>query len=575
MSLFANHGSYPEPWQLLICTSSTTTEELSIFIKRSFFASNNGYENHLFCIANLELLDFELQYNLVNQIRLMREHHDQEKDYLLALICCREAGTHHHILDQFFLDVHATNGLSTETMKGIYQELCQNVTRVSSDLSGQGKTEYIKEESFIKEKFPRSFLISDDMDFGRLVRQFKECKLRPVESLHINIVSSNYPEDVNMFLFELLTLGIVSTNVDIACLPLSETPTYIFIEIASTTGQRLLNSLPMAGYLIPKHLVWDIKSLKISQVISSPIQVACNYLDLYDRKEIDTKEILFRTNNAIKNPLSVERCQNLIENYFFNQNSAGISSFRFVEIFVNVLADQLVRLSSSQFFTVENLKLMVKENNIRSLIVGTLMDVSKDFATRSIKTKAAQLESISMTADDDEENARLGTIVQWDDSNHLMLFFNSQAPDTISALYRDRTKVPDNVKVLLRSQIIGDKSTWELDNYNTMSANALLIKLEYLARNSVEPLKLPEYALSGDNLIKMALILLRARANIPVIVCGEAGCGKTSLIAYLANMVEVEFKVLNLHAGINEEIIMSFMNDALKEAKKWRDLVIL
>ena len=37
-------------------------------------------------------------------------------------------------------------------------------------------------------------------------------------------------------------------------------------------------------------------------------------------------------------PLSVERCQNLIEKYFFNQNSAGKSSFRFVEIFVNVLA---------------------------------------------------------------------------------------------------------------------------------------------------------------------------------------------------------------------------------------------
>src|SRR5436190_12525678 len=31
-------------------------------------------------------------------------------------------------------------------------------------------------------------------------------------------------------------------------------------------------------------------------------------------------------------------------------------------------------------------------------------------------------------------------------------------------------------------------------------------------------------------------------------------------------MVEVQFKVLNLHAGINEEIIMKFMDDALKEA---------
>ena len=360
------------------------------------------------------------------------------------------------------------------------------------------------------------------MDFGRLVRKFKECKLRSVESLHINIISSNNPGDVNMFLFELLTLGVVSTNVDIACLPLSETPVNIFIEVASTTEQRLLYSLPTARYLTSRHLTWDIKNLKISQVISSPAQVACNYLDLYDRDEIDTKEILFRTNNAIKNPLPVERCQNLIEKYFFNKNSADISSFRFVEIFVNVLADQLIRLSSSKLLTINNLKLIVKETDIRSLILRTLIDVSKDYATRSTKTKEAQLESIM---DADDENPYY-TIVQWDDSNCLMLFSNPQTPDTISALYRDRAKVPDNIRVLLKSQIVGDKSKWELDDYNTMSPNDLLVKLEYLARRSTEKLELPEYALSGENLIKMALILLRARANIPVVVCGEAGCGK-------------------------------------------------
>ncbi len=380
MSLYANHGSYPEPWQLLICTSSTTLEELTIFIKRSFFASKNGYENHLFCIANLELLDFELQYNLVNQIRSMRELHDQEKDYLLALICCKEAGMHHHILDQFVSDVHATDGLNTESMKEIYKELCQNVIRVSSDLSGQGKTEWIKEDSFTKKKMPRSFLISDGINFGKLVRQFKECKLRPVESLHINIVSSSdkkSSEDINMFLFELLTLGIVSTNVDIACLPHSETPPHIYIEVATTPEQRLLNSLPMAGYLLSQHLTWNIKNLRISQEICSPIQVVCHYLNLYESEEIDTKEILFRTDNAVKEPLPAERCQNLIKKYFFNKNADDISSFRFVEVFVNVLADQLVRLSSSQFFTIDCLKLMVKDINIRSLIVGTLLEFQK------------------------------------------------------------------------------------------------------------------------------------------------------------------------------------------------------
>ncbi|PKY54759.1 hypothetical protein RhiirA4_548384 [Rhizophagus irregularis] len=566
MSLYTNHGYYPEPWQLLICTSSTTMEELTIFIKRSFYASNNGYENHLFCIAKLELLDFELQYNLVNQIRSMREIHNQN-ECLLTLICCRETGMHHHILDQFSPVVHATNGLNANMMREIYRELCQNVIRVSSDLSGQGKTEWIKEASFAKKKIPHSLLISDGMEFGRLVRQFKECRLRPVESLHINIVSSDHPGDVNTFLFELLTLGIVFTNVDIACLPPSETPTYIFIEIASTTKQHLINSLPMASCLLFNHLSWNIKNLRVSQEINSPMQVACNYLNLLDHNEIDAKVTLFRTDKTIKNPLPIERCQNLIAKYFFNnKNAADISSFRFVEIFVNVLADQLVRFSSSLLFTGDNLKL-VEETNIRILVLRNLIDVSRDSAIRSIKIKGAQLKSTSAIDADDEKACR-GTIVQWDDSNHLIVFFNSQTHDTISVLYRDRNKVHENIKTLLKSQVIGDQTKWELDDYNSMPSEALLLKLECLARRTTEKLDLPEYALSGDNLIKMALILLRARANIPVIVCGEAGCGKTSLITYLALIVEVQFLALNLHAGIDEGIIMRFMNDALKKAEK-------
>ncbi|CAG8774789.1 10358_t:CDS:1, partial [Dentiscutata heterogama] len=151
----------------------------------------------------------------------------------------------------------------------------------------------------------------------------------------------------------------------------------------------------------------------------------------------------------------------------------------FVEIFVNVLADQLVRLSSSSFFECENLKLMIKDTNIRSTLVSTLIDVSKDFATRSVKTKAAQLESTST-----DEDARLGTIVQWDDSNHLLVFFLSQTPDSVCALYRDKVKVPQNVRTLLKSQHIGDKS-WELEDYHEMNTKELLEKLECLARKTM------------------------------------------------------------------------------------------
>ncbi|CAG8703637.1 7531_t:CDS:1, partial [Dentiscutata heterogama] len=243
MSLYAVNLNrcYPESWQLLICKASTTAEELLIFTKRCFFAEKNGYGDQLFCIANVENLDFELQYNLVTHIRSLSQ---QERQFNLALICCRENGMHHHILDQFSEYVHITNGLNADSMRNIYKELCPNVFTISSDLSGQGKTEWIKEYSFDNGLIPRSVLVSDGVTFEKLVKQLSETKIKAIESLHLNIVLINHPYDVNMFLFELLTFRVVSNGINIAFIP---SKTLVFIEVASTMNQYLLNSLPITG----------------------------------------------------------------------------------------------------------------------------------------------------------------------------------------------------------------------------------------------------------------------------------------------------------------------------------------
>ncbi|CAG8535691.1 30956_t:CDS:10, partial [Gigaspora margarita] len=569
LSLYANHlckscHLYPEPWQLLMCRATTTAEEISLFIKRCFLASKKGYKDYLFCIAGLEFLDFELQYMLVNDIRYYQE---TENDYYIALICCRENGVHHHILDQFSERVCPTNGLGEYTMTNMYKELCPNVFCVTSDLSGQGKSEYIKNASFEKDLIIRSLLISDNIRFDELVRKLSECKLRSIESMHLNIVSADSPIDVNVFLFELLTFGFVSNKMEIVCLPKC-----IFIEVASTDNDRLLNSIPIAKYLNRVNIKWNINNLAVSREFSSPIQIVSQYLDTYDRNELNEKDIPFTGLRRVNKTIEPNRCHQLVQKYFLNDNDESITSYRFIEIFLKVLADQLIRLSSSSYFTVDNLKLMVGDKDIRTTLMKTLLEVSKDFATRSIATKAAQLES-TLNVDNDQ----LEKIVQWDASNHLLVFFLSQTPDSICALYRNRDNVPDNVKQLLLSQEISnyqvdpsqpeEQKIWELDNYHTMSSSSLLEKLERIARNSMGELKLPNYALSADNLLKMALILLRARANIPVVICGEAGCGKTSLIGFLAAVVEVKFRVLSLHAGIQENQIHKFMVTSTKYAK--------
>ena len=80
-----------------------------------------------------------------------------------------------------------------------------------------------------------------------------------------------------------------------------------------------------------------------------------------------------------------------------------------------------------------------------------------------------------------------------------------------------------------------------------------------------------KYVFTADNFIKMILILLRIRANIPIIMMGETGCGKTSLIKMLSKLMnngsEEKMKVLNIHAGISDNDIINFIDHISEDAR--------
>ncbi|CAG8621874.1 43448_t:CDS:2 [Gigaspora margarita] len=50
LPLFTSHQSFHEPWQILICRSTTTSEEIALFIKRSFISAKNGYKDFYFAL---------------------------------------------------------------------------------------------------------------------------------------------------------------------------------------------------------------------------------------------------------------------------------------------------------------------------------------------------------------------------------------------------------------------------------------------------------------------------------------------------------------------------------------------
>ncbi len=81
------------------------------------------------------------------------------------------------------------------------------------------------------------------------------------------------------------------------------------------------------------------------------------------------------------------------------------------------------------------------------------------------------------------------------------------------------------------------------------------------------------YVITEDNYKKMVLLFYRIKANVPVIIMGETGCGKTSLIIKLSEILnngEKLVEIINIHPGITDEEItknMEKMNETAKSEK--------
>ena len=67
--------------------------------------------------------------------------------------------------------------------------------------------------------------------------------------------------------------------------------------------------------------------------------------------------------------------------------------------------------------------------------------------------------------------------------------------------------------------------------------NSQNINKELLALTEILKIGSDNYVITEDNYKKMVLLIYRIQANVPVIIMGETGCGKTSLIIKLNQLL--------------------------------------
>ena len=114
------------------------------------------------------------------------------------------------------------------------------------------------------------------------------------------------------------------------------------------------------------------------------------------------------------------------------------------------------------------------------------------------------------------------------------------------------------------------KKILNLENPITEEKDTDLISLKSIIDND-------NYVITTDNFRKMILILYRLMANIPVILMGETGCGKTGLIRKLYQLLNngIDMKkdknMVNIDSSISDKTLIDKMKDINKEARINKD----
>ncbi|CAF1040574.1 unnamed protein product, partial [Didymodactylos carnosus] len=419
-------------------------------------------------------------------------------------------------------------------------------------------------------------------------------------AIHLDIGTTDNKQQLNEILYCLVLFRNYRFGQVAVSIP-KETPIYIELDESPDTT---LSHLPLFKYIAPSKVIEkvDWKSLNIK---NREILAIANYLKAINNNTIATQDI----DPSSLQPLDVETCSTLIQVPFLAQKDPNYITWTQLSIFVAVFHRLFTDFSQCVFFSVET----VPQPRLRTDLVQTLLRSSSQFTSLSVESVRKQQRS----ATSGEPIAFSDAVVRWDTTQPFTLVFTT-TNDPIF-VYKKPTDVPNALVEYFKSYYQTMRRTSVTLNdmfpdYTTFNHNQFFIKLASLSYKYFNKSICPkcfrqydikqqkcdkciskdllirpksinhkdieqfqkdiaqklqaDYVLTADNFIKMLLIYMRVQSRIPVLIMGETGCGKTSLIQFLCQKIlDEHLEVFRIHAGVTFEIILNRMKGYIQQVQ--------
>ncbi|XP_041350668.1 E3 ubiquitin-protein ligase rnf213-alpha-like [Gigantopelta aegis] len=605
---------------------------VDVFLRRAFFSSLGK----IHCLAYADLLRYETEEKVEKKfIDYIKVANAKDCDYKLVVLCSSEnefrarlvAALDHHRCQLPIIRVKTIKDYLTEKFTAVrvekdiksasYIDFSQSTVRiVKSKRAGIGKTLYKKRRVAELRELNPMFrdkdlsvsipLYEKNVVMSQVADKLLPCTLKPGQIFprifHLNI-SYEVQEGLDYLLFNLLILGKVSNERGHIWLR-SAMDLYLveIIPISDVRDHRKTNArlIHPIFEILPHVTCWSPQdSLQILTNTSRTDDYEKNDL-LFDVEEFRSVvyqrpfQYLFRQESKASlsdiDPLTPQGdpAQCLITLL----RHCGVPDPSWAELhhFVWFLNTQLCDFERSVFCSPE-----IQDDlpGFSLFVLKFLIQMSRDFATRSLNMSEETPEDEPEDLEDEPVEHEEDVLSQfqmrrtWESSPHPYIFFNPDGQtmtflgfninrhtgdliDQQTGKVLERRIMPRNLQTCLHSNKVPLN-----ENFDQLQRMERLEKLYSVMAPGFDYYYDPDptYELTTDNVKKILAIYMRFRCNIPVLIMGETGCGKTRLVKFLCSLqcppgIEVEnMVIMKVHGGTTADDIIKKVHKAERLAQ--------
>ena len=456
------------------------------------------------------------------------------------------------------------------------EELYRRTHIVQSEICGLGKSTQIKNRIKKSDKiyiyFPLGGNITKDVIYKKLKDIMNDINSKTKNNyediaIHLDIFDSKESiiSILNEFLFSFLITKFYSSNENVIFIP---TNIEIYIEIPNSF-KDFIGHYGILKFFKKDDDIITIEHLPELDLPEDKINLFKNMLGISDNKKIY---------KWLKEKIKIERYSYHQIHIFINLFICQYNIFKGQKIYFSEggkdVTDKCIDsfAEATKYFTYGGFSKLLLEKEDNKNTIKDEVDILSQEYDNDLKNEKFDKKLIFIVENKNEKFGKYlkGIYYNLDISTEALK--NGEALGKLSEEEKEerkRKKEEMNPETFEKFEFLKIlKKILDLDN-PVKTKNK--IKKDKKLKSLQEIIEEDEYVMTIDNFRKMILILYRIIANIPVILMGETGCGKTALIKKLNKLLnngKETLVTINIEPSYDDKKITKKMNEINKMAEQ-------